>query len=455
MMKISGHIKSRVKKWDWADRWLAIAFLFYLITFYLVFSHPDNIYLEGAHFVADAAFVGGMADLFAVTAIFEHPLGLRIPNTAILPSKKKAFAEGAAQFVKGLLSEETVIREIRGMDILGMIAIKLKDPKMREAAISYLLVLIKDRLEQANQSESIQDISNIIRQKLRTYRTKDMVRHGISWLKEDHNGAQALEWVAPMLKKEINSAEFRQMLEGFFAELPENEGAGGIRGYIIDKAKGFFKTALEKSDIVNYKDAAEVTQKELLRLVADLGVRDSETQRKVLRVSFERTDDIAKDKRLIQSLDDFRMKLIDRIPLEDAIREIFSRLWNDFKDEENRKNISERTERALRSHIAEVLRNQFGPVLNALRNDADLQEDLDGFLKKMASEFATNIARPKVAKIVKRVLDNMQDDQLNEIVRSKIREDLMFIRINGVIVGGLIGAILFTCVHAYPLLALK
>ncbi len=434
------------QKWDRADCWLIFSVLLFLITLWLTCRYPNNIWLECLHFAADAALVGGIADWFAVTAIFKHPCGLPIPNTAILPRKKKAFADGAALFVKGLLSEETVIREIRGMDILGMIAIKLKDPETKEAVISYLLDLVKDRLDEASRGENIREISNEIRQKLRTYRTKDLIRHGIAWLKEGQHGAIALEYITPQLKETINSAEFLKNLEDTYHDL-RKDNVTGINSLIF--------TAMERFNIANIGDAAEATQSELLHLAADLGVRGSETQRKVLQVIFEKTEEIAKDKRLIRALDEFRMNLIDRLPLEDALRDIFSRLWNNFREEEHRKKISERTEQALRSHIAEVLRNQFVLVLDLLRNDADLQEDLDNFFKKMASEFATNIARPKVAKIVKRVLDNMQEEQLNEIVRSKIRDDLMFIRINGVLAGAIIGTFLFGGMQAFNFLALK
>ena len=184
-------------------------------------------------------------------------------------------------------------------------------------------------------------------------------------------------------------------------------------------------------------------------MVADLGVRGSETQRRVLRLIFEKADDISRDRRLLQSLDEFRKKLIDKMPLEEGLREIFSKFWHNFKDEETRKKISTHTEMALRSHIADVLRNQFTLVLDLLRNDADLQEDLDTFLKEITSSFATDVARPKVAKIVKRVLDNMSDDRLNEVVRSKVKDDLMFIRINGVIVGAIIGGLLYAGIQLY------
>ena len=439
-MSRSQNLVQSGRQWDRADIWLVISAVFFVVTLWLELRNPGNIYMEGAHFMADAALVGGIADWFAVTAIFKHPFGLSIPNTAILPNKKSAFAKGASDFVQGLLSEETVVGEIRGMNILGIISSKLKDPVRRETAIAYLLDMIRDRLDEANRGGNIRELANEIRQKLLDYRARDIIRQGLRWLRYGNNGAIVLEWIAPTLKRTINSPDFRIMLDSSFQNLRDNKATG-----IMD----YFVGALEAVNLVSIGDASEVVQAELLNMAAELGVRNSETQRKILRLIVEHADNISRDKKLIRSLDDFRKRLIDKMPLEDALRDIFSKLWRNFKEEESRKQISEHTEKALRSHIAEVLRNQFVLVVDLLRNDSDLQEDLDKFLKGIASTFATEVARSKIGKIIERVIDNMTDEKLNEIVRSKVRDDLMFIRINGVIVGALIGGLLFLGIQAY------
>lgn len=424
----------KVKRWDRADCWLVTAFVAFVVTLWFEIRYPESIYAQAAHFVAEAALVGGIADWFAVTAIFEHPWGLKIPNTAILPSKRKTFANGAAAFVKGLLSEETLVKEIRGMNILETISSKLKESERREVIISYLLDLVRDRLDQMNRDKNVREVAGVIRQQLLEYRTKDLLKQGIKWLRTDNNGALALAWVAPMLKKEANSSEFCCMLKESYSELRDKEVTG---------VASFFVSVLETVNVVNLDDAVDVTQDELVKFASELGECDSFAQKKVLNLFFDKTDEILRDERLLKSLDSFRRNVIQEMPLEEALREVFSKLWRNFREEESRRRISEHTERAIRSHIADVLRNQLYLVLDLLRKDYKLQEDLDKFLKGVASTFAKDVARPKVAKIVKKVLDNMEDEQLNEIVRSKVKEDLMFIRINGVIVGGGIGFILF------------
>src|SRR4051794_1636704 len=69
--------------------------------FLLTFALPDTTAVGFLRAAAEAAMVGGLADWFAVTALFRHPLGLPIPHTALVPTRKDALAENLGQFVTG------------------------------------------------------------------------------------------------------------------------------------------------------------------------------------------------------------------------------------------------------------------------------------------------------------------------------------------------------------------
>src|SRR5689334_6403048 len=76
--------------------------------------------------VAEAALVGGLADWFAVTALFRRPLGLPIPHTAILPANKDRIGEGLARFLdRHFLAPELLIAELRALTPADRIALWL------------------------------------------------------------------------------------------------------------------------------------------------------------------------------------------------------------------------------------------------------------------------------------------------------------------------------------------
>src|SRR6476659_6637068 len=79
---------------------------------------------------AEAAMVGGLADWFAVTALFRHPLGLPIPHTAIIPRNKDRIGEALASFLKeNFLIASVVARRMRNIDIAGAAGRFLRAPE--------------------------------------------------------------------------------------------------------------------------------------------------------------------------------------------------------------------------------------------------------------------------------------------------------------------------------------
>src|SRR3569623_565370 len=105
---------------------LAMAAL-YLAARGLDSRHPAWGYVRA---FAEAAMVGGLADWFAVTALFRHPLGLPIPHTAIIPRNKDRIGDSLAQFLRdNFLTPAVVARRMRRLDVAGALGRFLADPQ--------------------------------------------------------------------------------------------------------------------------------------------------------------------------------------------------------------------------------------------------------------------------------------------------------------------------------------
>src|SRR3954470_18036807 len=112
--------------------------------------HPGWAYVKA---FAEAAMVGGLADWFAVTALFRHPLGLPIPHTAIIPRNKDRIGDTLAAFLReNFLTPSVVARRMRSVDVAGAVGRFLARPsggggRLREGASR----LIADLLEALDQ----------------------------------------------------------------------------------------------------------------------------------------------------------------------------------------------------------------------------------------------------------------------------------------------------------------
>ena len=119
-------------------RMIATGMLVVMAAIFLIASHYDDVHPAWG-FVrafAEAAMVGGLADWFAVTALFRHPLGLPIPHTAIIPNNKDRIGTTLAQFLKdNFLTPSVVARRMRGLDIAGTAGKFLTNPPGKEGRI--------------------------------------------------------------------------------------------------------------------------------------------------------------------------------------------------------------------------------------------------------------------------------------------------------------------------------
>ncbi len=103
---------------------LVLAALLYVVS--LVVAFPGVGYLRAG---SEAAMVGGLADWFAVTALFRHPLGLRIPHTALVPRKKDELATKLGEFVTGhFLTRAVVVEQVAQAGIVPKVGAWLTDP---------------------------------------------------------------------------------------------------------------------------------------------------------------------------------------------------------------------------------------------------------------------------------------------------------------------------------------
>ncbi|WP_417791316.1 DUF445 domain-containing protein [Stutzerimonas xanthomarina] len=110
---------------------LLVAALLYIIATALEPRHPAWGYLASS---AEAAMVGAIADWFAVTALFRHPLGLPIPHTAIIPRSKARIGQNLSTFITThFLSTPLVLAKLDALDIGGRLANWLRQPANAEA----------------------------------------------------------------------------------------------------------------------------------------------------------------------------------------------------------------------------------------------------------------------------------------------------------------------------------
>jgi len=152
---------------------------------------------------AEAATVGALADWFAVTALFRHPLGLPIPHTAILPAKKRQLAESLGIFLENNFLEPTLLQQrLQQLNLLNTVAHLLEQaqPTIRQYATTFIQRLLR-HLDKERWIEQLLHhfrsflptwnisrwtgklLTFLVEQQLHTLLLNELLSYGETWLK--------------------------------------------------------------------------------------------------------------------------------------------------------------------------------------------------------------------------------------------------------------------------------
>jgi uncharacterized membrane-anchored protein YjiN (DUF445 family) len=385
---------------------VAMAFVF-AVTRALEHQYPALSYAKA---FAEAAMVGGLADWFAVTALFRHPLGLPIPHTAIIPRNKDRIGEALANFIReNFLIPAVVARRMQKLDVAAAAGRFLQTPagegtRIRAGASR----LIADIFESLDDERLGGIVKGAISARLRRSEVSPLLGHALaSAINEDRHVPMleaAIRWTARAL--DANEQLIREMVHKKANWVLKIAGLDSkLADAIID---GLRKLTVEMSTDPAHPVRIKI-EEALAQLANDLQTR-TETRQKV-----EAIKDQLLDNRSVS-------------------------LWLDTLWQKGREAII----RAARNPDA-VLAGKLGEILKSLGGTLEKDPRTRGAINQFARRAVVGMAASYGGSIVKLVSETIRGwDALTVTARleAAVGRDLQYIRINGTIVGGLVGLVL-------------
>jgi uncharacterized membrane-anchored protein YjiN (DUF445 family) len=362
---------------------------------------------------AEAAMVGGLADWFAVTALFRHPLGLPIPHTAIIPRNKDRIGDTLAQFVKdNFLTPAVVARRMRRVDVAGAAGRFLADPehggagRLRDGA-SRLLADMLDSLDDN--------------------RLGGMAKSAIA------GRIRALE-VSPLLGQSLDAAmaEGRHipLLDGIInrASLVVASNEEVIREMVHERAGRILRwTGLDE----NVADAMITGINKLLYDMADYP--DHPLRLRVNEMLADLAHDLQHDPAMQERVANLKNEIVEN----QAVQTWIDGLWQQARSALLR--AARDPDRVMAGKFGEMLRQLGG----TLQQDEGLRETINRFARR-ATVGATASYGDSIVTLVSDTIRTWDVQKVTDRVENAVGRDLQYIRINGTLVGGLVGLLLHT-----------
>jgi len=357
---------------------------------------------------AEAAMVGGLADWFAVTALFRRPLGLPIPHTAIIPTRKDAIGASLGEFVgDNFLSEEVVRDKIRSAQIASRFGNWLRDPANSKQVTDELASVIT----WATSLGDDKDIAEVIEESFRrTAENFDVAKPlGVFLTKAVENDAHTP--IVDMLARAIE-------------DWLENDPA---------RAKGWIDKQLPRWLPGLGKDrAGEWLYERLIELSKEVQVdMDHPIRRSIERLLHRFAEQLQSDPVIIERVNAAKMRLVDR----PEVRHTISDLWISTKKTLRAEAANPESE--LRSRVSTLLAN-FG---SRVASDADLQITINTAIEDATSHLVDRY-RDEIAAIISDTVARWDAGDTAKKIELQVGRDLQFIRVNGTIVGALAGILI-------------
>lgn len=373
----------------------------------LVPAHPAWGYVNA---FAEAAMVGGLADWFAVTALFRHPLGLPIPHTAIVPSNKDRIADTMGQFLKeNFLTPAVVARRMAGMNLARAVGDFLAERPEESDNSSRVIGGAAEMLAEVLESLDPDRLGNQVRSGL----GRQLAKIEVSPL------------AGRMLENTMADQRHLPLINGFvrWAGLTLEDNEETVRTIIHDRVNGVLRWAgLDKTISSNVLDG-------LYKLLAEVLVDPEHPLRgKIEEGLKELANDLRHDPETRERVEEMKRELMEN----PAVAEWWMGVW-----ERIRQSLIRRA-RDPESELGSDMRAALADLGDALKQDERLQMQINRFARRTVAGIATRYGS-EIVTLVSETVKRWDATTITGRVESAVGRDLQFIRVNGTIVGGLVG----------------
>ena len=352
--------------------------------------------------------VGGMADWFAVTALFRHPLGIPVPHTAIVPRNKERIGDQLAQFLRdNFLITHVIARRMRRLDVAGAVARWLTDPPegaggQFRAGASRLVAQVLEALD--------------------PQRLGGMVKAAVAARVRE---AQVAPVAGQLLKAALAENRHKPLLDAAIrwagSALADNDHL--IRQIVHDRAGAILRwTGLDETVANKLIDG-------LNGLLTDM----ADDPAHPLRVRAENGLDIlAWDLRYDAATGARVERLKDELLANPAMQRWLDGLWEQARG--GLLAIARDPEKAMRGRLGDVLR-QLG---DTLATDRRLAATINRFVRRAAVGLAADYG-DGIVRLVSETVRGWDTGTITRRLENAVGRDLQYIRVNGTLVGGLVG----------------
>lgn len=359
---------------------------------------------------AEAGMVGALADWFAVTALFKHPLGIPIPHTAIIKRKKDQLGEGLGSFVReNFLSPENVQTKLRDADVASRLGKWLSDRGHAERVATEASTVLRVLVEMLRDDDVQQVLDRMIVKRIAEPQWGPPIGRVLASLLQEGRQEALIQLLADRaFQWSLNSGE---VIERVIERDSPTWSPRWVDTLIGDRIH---------RELVDFTDKVR---------------RDSnhELRRSATKFLFEFAADLQTDEATIRKAENVKEQVMAREEVARAAETAWSaakRILLESVDD---------PDSTLRARIADSVVH----IGESLRDDADLRDKVDNWIVRAAEHLVSQYGA-EITTIITDTIERWDAQEASRKIELHVGRDLQFIRINGTVVGSLAGLAIYS-----------
>ncbi len=358
---------------------------------------------------SEAAMVGALADWFAVTALFRYPLGLKIPHTNLIERSKNAIGDNLGNFVQtNFLIPANIRPYIEKLDVVSFANNWLKKSDNQLLLEDELMNVASKIIRDLNDEDVVNFLSDKGGEVLRQFDLQALVVSSVNYMLDRNKHTEIINALLP---KAID--------------------------YMYD-SNGMIKEKLEEKHPIISMFAGKRISKGVVEGVVSFLEEIQKDEQHEFRQNIEKSLRETADK--ISTSPEWKERLSamrDDFITEQRMRDYATDLWKALKE-----NLTQSFEEE-NSTMRNYLRKNIEKLALTLETDNELQRKLNGWIRLFIYRLILrNVG--EVELLISKTVDNWSGRELSDKLELEVGKDLQYIRVNGTLVGGLVGLIIYT-----------
>ena len=371
---------------------------------------PHHSWVGYIRATAEASLVGGVADWFAITALFRHPLNIPIPHTAIIPSRKDRIGRSLGNFVQNnFLSPDVLAAKLRAALISRRAAEWLSQPENARKAAQNLASVLRSAFDVIRDEDVHSLLDRSVIDPLRRMPIAPVLSKGLALITVDDRHQQLLDRVIDGLTRLV--AENEALIRDRIRE----ESPWWVPEMVDDRIHAKVLGGIERTLYEVGADPDHQLRHQFDQLLADWIVQLQESPEVIARAEA------------------IKQQVLD----PETSGRLAASLWGELKEALGRQ--GQASDDGPLGAVARGL----SALGKAALEDESLLEKVDGWIIGAVLRVVEQ-HRHEVGQLIAQTVSAWDPDETSKRIELLVGRDLQFIRINGTLVGGLVGLLIYT-----------